>query len=462
MEEVAGRVLVVDDNRTNRLMLSANLSKQGHDVATAEDGRVALEMLSTGEFDLVLLDIMMPGMNGYQVLESMKADADLRNIPVIVISALDELDAAVRCIEMGAEDFLTKPFNAVFLKARLESCVRRKRLRDLEQAYLHQEMMLRQSEKLATLGRLSAGMAHELNNPAAAVQSGSKQIRQQFEKNLRLGQRLRLDAGTLGGLVNAVMTAVATPQVLDSLTRSDYEQELADWLEGNGIENAWELAPDVTAMGLRVADGQRILEQVGPDALADTLAWMAGSYAILSVSKEVQEAAQRMSELVKALKTYTYMDRAPVQNVNIHEGLENTLVMMRSRLGHGIQINRDYDESIPVVEAFSSELNQVWTNLVDNAAAAMNGHGQLSIRTRLAHDRVVVEICDTGPGIPPDIQPKIFDPFFTTKPIGEGTGLGLNISYNIIVQKHKGEITVDSEPGRTCFTVSIPLRLSQS
>jgi adenylate cyclase len=180
MAEDRGHILVVDDNRMNRLKLSLGLEQQGHTVGLAEDGQQALEMLEAGSYDVVLLDIIMPGMDGYQVLERIKGDPRLRDIPVIVISALDEIDSAVRCIEIGAEDYLPKPFNPVLLRARLSSSLQKKKLRDLEKAYLQQEIMLRQTEKLATLGRLSAGMAHELNNPAAGVQRGAGQLQTTF------------------------------------------------------------------------------------------------------------------------------------------------------------------------------------------------------------------------------------------------------------------------------------------
>ncbi len=453
----AGRILVVDDNRVNRVKLQRSLEQEGHTVTLAEDGHEALALVGENPFDLVLLDIMMPGMDGYEVLQTMKASPELRSIPVIVISALDELDSAVRCIQMGAEDYLPKPFNAVFLKARLESSLRRKRLRDLEQAYLQQEIMLRQSEKLATLGRLSAGMAHELNNPAAAVQSGSKQLQRLFDQHLSADQALDVSAERLREMVQRVHESRENRVHLDSLVRSDREYEIASWLEGKGVETAWELAPDLVNMNLGVDELEKIVAANGDLALAEMLVWMASSFSILNVVDEVSEAAKRMSELVKALKTYTYLDRAPVLNVDVHEGLENTLVMLRSRVGRGITVHREYGERLPLIEAYSSELNQVWTNIIDNAVAAMAGEGELTLRTRREGDWVVVEIADNGPGIPDDIQSKIFDPFFTTKPLGEGTGLGLNISYNIIVQKHRGEISVDSRPGSTCFQIKLPL-----
>jgi signal transduction histidine kinase len=459
MTEEVGQILVVDDNRVNRLQLSWNMEQQGHTVTLAEDGHRALEVLRERTFDLVLLDIVMPGLDGYAVLEQMKASPDLRNIPVIVISALDELDSAVRCIEMGAEDYLTKPINAVFLKARLDSSLKRKRLRDLEQAYLQQEVMLRQSEKLATLGRLSAGMAHELNNPAAAIQRGAKQMQSSFEQHLDAEQNvheLALDIERLRHLVQLMQLHSSRRVELNALARSDREREVTDWLEERRIENGWHIAPDLVNMGFTVEELEGLVARYSPEELGAVLVWVTSGFSVLSMVEEVNEAAQRVSELVKALKTYTYLDRAPVLNVDVREGIENTLIMFRSKLGRGVEIHRDYEENLPLIEAYSSELNQVWTNIIDNAISAMNGQGELTLRTRHEDKWVVVEIIDSGPGIPEEIQSKIFDPFFTTKAPGEGTGLGLNISHNIIVRKHKGEISVTSRPGMTCFRVKLP------
>ena len=204
MSTESGHILVVDDNRMNRIKLSRSLEHQGYVVGLAEGGQQALDMLAGQRFDVVLLDIIMPGMDGYQVLEQIKADPELRDLPVIVISALDEIDSAVRCIEMGAEDYLPKPFNPVLLRARLNASLQKKKLRDLEKAYLQQEVMLRQSEKLATLGKLSAGMAHELNNPAAAAQRGAAQLQALFshlqQTHLQLGE-LNLTESQLDSLL---------------------------------------------------------------------------------------------------------------------------------------------------------------------------------------------------------------------------------------------------------------------
>ena len=463
MTEKSGHILVVDDNRMNRLKLSHTLEQEGHAVSLAENGRQALEMLSKQAFDVVLLDLVMPEMDGFEVLSRMKVDAGLRHIPVIVITALDELESAVRCIEMGAEDYLPKSFNPVFLRARLEASLRKKKLRDLEQAYLQQELMLRQSEKLATLGKLSAGMAHELNNPAAAAGRGVEQVHSAFEKHLKA--HLDLNAAALSSaqvsaldeLTRILQTCKERVSALDVLTRSDREAELEDWLEARGVANAWELAPTLVTMGYDVGELERLESIFEARRMPALLAWLTSGFAIFNVLDEIGEGTRRISEIVKALKTYSYLDQAPVQNVNVHEGLENTLVMFRSRLKQGVSVRREYAEDLPAIEAYGSELNQVWTNIIDNAIAAMNGQGEITVRTRHEGDRVVVEIEDTGPGIPTEIQGQVFDPFFTTKPPGEGTGLGLNISHNIVVQKHKGEIAVQSRPGRTAFQVRLPL-----
>ena len=465
--EENGRILVVDDYPMNRMKLKRVLEQQGHIVGLAENGQQALDTLHTEPFDVVLLDIMMPEMDGRQVLEIMKADKTLRKIPVIVISAVDEVESVVHCIEMGAEDYIQKPFNPIILQARLNASLRRKKLRDLEQAYLQQEITLRQSEKLATLGKLSAGMAHELNNPASAVKRGVSQLQTTFAQHV--AAHLALDilhmnearVNRLRELDEWTRQKAAQPDDMDALTRSDKEAEIEDWFADQGIEDGWEYAPDLVSLG---CGPQQLTEMVAcfeREQVTAVLTWFISCFTMYSVLNEIGEGAGRMTEIVKALKTYTYLDQAPVQNVNIHEGLDNTLVMLRSKLKHGITVHRDYAPDLPLIEALGSELNQVWTNIIDNAIAAMNGAGEITLRTRHEGKWVIVEISDNGPGIPEAIRGQIFDPFFTTKPPGEGTGLGLNISHNIIVQKHKGSLTVTSRPGYTCFQAKLPLTLNE-
>ena len=461
-EKESGHILVADDNRMNRMKLSRNLEQQGHTVETAENGADALEMMRDTPFDVLLLDILMPKMDGYQVLETMKDDATLRYIPVIVISSLDEINSAVRCIEMGAEDYLTKPFNPVILKARLDASLRRKRLRDLEQAFVQQETTLRQNEKLATLGKLSAGMAHELNNPAAATKRGAAQLLERItsmqEIYLKLGS-LHLAEEQLQFLMSLDRQAresAKQPADLDSLARSDRESDLEIWLEDNGIEDPWDVAPNLVDLGFSEEDLGQLAHNYSPDQLPAVFSWLDSTFAIYGLLEEIGEGSGRISELVKALKTYSYLDQAPVQTVNLHEGLDSTLVILRSKLKGNVTVSRHYDPQLPLVEAYGSELNQVWTNLLDNAIDAVGEQGVITIRTSFDDRWVTVEIEDNGEGIPDTALPHIFDPFFTTKEPGKGTGMGLNISHNIIVQQHNGRFEVDSQPGQTIFQVRIP------
>lgn len=458
-----GTLLVVDDDLMNRKMLARSLEKEGHAVEMAESGAKALDMLRSASFDVVLLDLLMPGMDGSQVLAAIKGDRALRHIPVIMVSAQDELDSVVKCIEMGAEDYLPKPFNPVLLKARLSASLEKKKLRDLELMYLQQEVMLRQSEKLATLGKLSAGMAHELNNPASAVQRGAEQLRtavaevEQAHLNLNALHLSSPQLDLLLGLEELARFRATQPVDLDILARSDLEAELETWLDDHGISNGWEFAPTLVNLGYGVKELDVLAENFAETQLQPVITWLNGSYTIYSLLEEMGQGAGRIAEIVKALKSYTYMDQAPIQAVDVHEGLDDTLVMLRSKLKGGINVQRHYAADLPPIQAYGSELNQVWTNIIDNAIAAMQGQGEIILRTRREAKWVVVEIEDNGPGIPPEIQPKIFDPFFTTKPPGEGTGLGLNISHNIVVQKHQGQISVSSQPGRTCFQIKLPL-----
>jgi signal transduction histidine kinase len=462
----AGHVLIVDDYPMNRMKLARILEDQGHTSAMAENGQQALEMMEAEPFDVVLLDILMPDMDGYEVLRRVKGDPRLRDIPVIVISAVDEIDSVVGCIEMGAEDYLPKPFNPTLLRARLRTSLQKKRLRDLEKSYLQQEVMLRQSEKLATLGRLSAGMAHELNNPAAAAQRAAGQLRVAVER-LQAAQR-KLGEHNLSGpqlktlveLDRLAQERAAHPARLDSLARNDRESDLEAWLEGEGIESGWELAPALVSLNLDEAQLVGLAADFSPHPRPAVLQWLSESFAIYSLLEDIGESTSRIAGLVNALKMYSYMDQAPVQEVDLHEGLENTIVMLGGKLRHGVSIRREYDEGLPRIQAYGSQLNQVWTNIIDNAVDAMEGQGELILRTRRDGEWVVVEIEDSGRGIPEEVRPRLFEPFFTTKPPGKGTGLGLNISHNIVAEKHGGQILADSRPGRTRFVVRLPARPS--
>jgi signal transduction histidine kinase len=465
MEEEKGHILVVDDNKMNRIKLSRSLEVQGFTVGLAEGGQQALDLLKIESFDVVLLDIVMPGMDGYQVLERIKGDPQLRDIPVIVISALDETESAVRCIEMGAEDYLPKSFDPVLLRARLTASLQKKNLRDLEVAYLEQEMTLRQNEKLATIGRLSAGMAHELNNPTAAAKRGADNLVgtlsrlgniyfQMFEMGLSEEQRAQL-----AHLDHLARERAGEPLDMDPLTRSDLEADVEEWLDNIQVEDPWDISPKLVNFGCNPSELDKMAQDFNPEQFQIILQWLDSTCEAYRILASITATTVRIADIVNALKVYTYLDQAPIQNVDINAGLESTIAVLQNKL-NGIEIIRSYASDLPEIEAYGSELNQVWTNIIENAIDGVNGRGEIHVLTRQENGWVVVEIADNGTGIPQEIQANIFDPFFTTKPPGQGTGLGLNVSHNIVVQKHKGSIEVHSQPGSTRFEVRLPINLN--
>jgi signal transduction histidine kinase len=245
------------------------------------------------------------------------------------------------------------------------------------------------------------------------------------------------------------------PVALDSLDRSDREEDIGTWLEDQGIENARLLAPGLVDAGCDLEVLRQLAERFDGPTLTDVVTRLTAVFTINRLVEQIVSGTSRIGELVRAIKQYSYMDQAPEQEIDIHEGLENTLIMFHHRLKYGIQVVRQYDRSIPRICAHGGELNQVWTNLIDNAIDAMNGHGELLVRTAAEFGRALVEIQDNGPGIPPEIQDRIFEPFFTTKPVGEGTGLGLDTVYRIM-QQHHGEVRVNSQPGKTSFQIRLP------
>jgi signal transduction histidine kinase len=320
---------------------------------------------------------------------------------------------------------------------------------------------VREREKLAALGQLSAGLAHELNNPAAAVRRAADQLSTALDslqaRTLRLG-RLALTPEQIEALKTARRTASATPPELDPLTRGDREDAIAFRLEDLGLPDAWELAPDLVAAGLDVPDVEKLASALPAEAMADGIGWVADGVAIQGLIDDVRQGAERISTLVQAVKNYSFMDRGAVQDVDVREGLDSTLTMLKHKLGN-VSIIREYDPALPSIAGHGSELNQVWTNLIDNAVDAMGGAGKLSLRASATPEGVEVEIGDNGPGVPLEVQERIFQPFFTTKRMGSGTGLGLDIAYRIVVNRHGGTIRVASEPGDTRFVVRLPRTL---
>jgi signal transduction histidine kinase len=338
-----------------------------------------------------------------------------------------------------------------------------RKLRDLELAYLQQEVTLRQNDRLATLGRLSAGMAHELNNPAAVARQGTEQLRDciaqleqaQFalgEANLTDTQRELMD-----NLETEALRRSKQPGSLDPITRSDLDQEVEDWLEQAGVDEPWQHASMLVTMGLCVTELSNLTTNFDAVLTPVVIVYFSSKFTAYTLLEEIGHGTRRITEIIKALKGYSYMDQAPVQAVNVCEGLNDTLVMLSSKLRDGIRVDLDFAENLPLIQGYGSELNQVWTNLIDNAISVMDSDGELNLRTYQEDDWLVVEVADNGPGIPAENQTKIFDPFYTTKAPGEGTGLGLNISHGIIVEKHGGQISVDSKPGATRFIVKIPI-----
>jgi signal transduction histidine kinase len=323
---------------------------------------------------------------------------------------------------------------------------------------------LGQRERLLALGSLSAGLTHELNNPAAAAVRATSSLR---ERVAGMRHKLALIAGgawdrsaleTLIGLQERAVEQVAKAPELSPMEASDREDELADWFGDHGLAGGYDLAPTFVQAGIDVGWLDQVVAIVDDGMLEGAVRWLNYTLETELLMNEIEDSTARISTLVAAAKQYSQMDRSPHQVLDLHELLDSTLVMLSRKIGDGVEVVKDYDRTLPDVPVYGAELNQVWTNLIDNALQAMDGHGTLTLRTSRVDDSVLVEIGDTGPGIPDAIISRIFEPFFTTKPVGEGTGLGLDISWRIVVNKHHGDLSVRSAPGDTRFFVRLPLR----
>jgi signal transduction histidine kinase len=318
-------------------------------------------------------------------------------------------------------------------------------------------------ERLLALGSLSAGLTHELNNPASAAVRATAALRDRVagvRHKLAMIADGRLDGRQLHRLVElqeeAVKRAASAPK-LTALQASDAEDELADWLDERNLTAPWDLAPTLVAGNVTVEWLNEIKHAIGPADMESAVRWLAYTIETELLMGEIDDSVTRISGLVAAAKQYSQLDRAPHQVVDVHDLLDSTLVMLTAKTPPGVTVVKEYDRSLPAIPAYPAELNQVWTNLIDNALGAMGERGTLTVRTERDGDHIAVSIHDTGPGVPAEVRPRIFEPFFTTKPVGEGTGLGLDISYRIVVKKHHGDIRVDSKPGDTTFRVLLPM-----
>jgi signal transduction histidine kinase len=322
-----------------------------------------------------------------------------------------------------------------------------------------------QRDKMMALGKLSAGLAHELNNPAAAAQRATASLRETLETVRDASIRLSRHALTTEQRETILLferkAGLAPTISADPLAQSDREERITSWLEARHVPDAWKIAPTIADTCVEIPKLEDLASQVGDVVLADALTRIASLLTISRLIGEIEISTRRISDLVQAIKEYSYMDQAAMKEVDLHQGLENTLTILQHKLRAGIKVVRQYDEGLPHICAYGGELNQIWTNLMANAIEAMHGKGELRVRTARELDRVLVEIGDSGPGIPPEVLPHIFEPFYTTKEVGEGTGLGLDTVCRII-RNHHGEIRVTSHPGDTRFQVYLPVTQPKS
>ena len=360
-----------------------------------------------------------------------------------------------RVLEIDSETFRRLPVEVPDVADMFISGLAR-RMRYTQRAY-------RQQEKLAALGKLSAGLTHELNNPAAAAKRASEELGGAIlgAQLTAIGHDERFSALEREALVALQReTAAGSADVLDPLSLCDAEDELTDWLGDHGCEEPWDLAPALAEAGV---DKDRLEAMAGAfdeASLACGLEWLAGTLDLVGLAGEIETSVGRISQLVGTMKEYTYMDRAVVGEVDVISGLQNTLTILEPRL-KDVSLVREYEKDLPGLPGRGGELNEVWTNLIDNAIDAVDGRGSIIVRAYVEGARVVVEVVDDGPGIPRAAQVHLFEPFYTTKDIGSGTGLGLAIVRRIVTD-HAGEVFVRSEPGETCFTVRLPLHNTQN
>jgi signal transduction histidine kinase len=451
------------------LALEAILDSLGQNLVQAHSGEEALRCLLNQDFAAVLLDVQMPGMDGFETASLIRQRERSRYTPIIFLTAFSTSDNLVfRGYSLGAVDYLFKPIEPEILISKVTVFVdlfkKTEEVKRQAAQLKTQELQVlsQQHEKLIALGKLAAGLAHELNNPASAARRAAAQLCPTMQVLQALALRCieqHLTPTQLQRLLELKRDAIEHVATLqpDSLAVIDLEDELTDWLSSRGVVDGWRLAPTLVGAGLNARALEAIFDWVAIDTLSDVLAWLEATLAVEGLLNVLEQGTDRIFEIVKAVKAYSYMDRAPLQDVDLHEGLDNTLTILGYKLkSRSVTVIREYSPNLPCIPAYGSALNQVWTNLIDNAIDAVGSRGTVWLRTSSEKEYVYVEIADNGAGIPPEIQSRIFEPFFTTKEVGAGTGLGLEIVYRIVVGQHKGDIHCFSVPGNTRFQVRLP------
>lgn len=472
-ENYKANILVVDDTPANLRLLVEMLTEKGYKVRPVMDGELALIGAKSMPPDLILLDINMPKMNGYEVCEKLKEDDLTREIPVIFISALDDVLDKVKAFQIGGVDYVTKPFQLEEVLARVETHLSIRQLqrsitsknKELEiivqQLQTTQEQLIH-SEKMAALGQLVAGIAHEINTPLGAIRSSVENIADFLKENLLQFPDFfnSLTPEYQKYFLEILQRSSQQKTSLSSKEKRQFKKALIQELEAEEIINADTIADTLVDLGiydrvsalvplLKNQNGVQILEK---------------AYQVASIQKStdnIKTATEKAAKVVFALKNYARYDHSGEKvRSQITEGIETVLTLYNNQLKHGIEVTRNYEPNLPLLLCYPDELNQVWTNLIHNAIQAMDYKGHLTISVTLQNDSLLVSITDSGKGISPEIMPRIFESFFTTKPPGEGSGLGLDIVKNII-QKHDGKIFAESVPGQTTFTVVLPFASNQ-
>jgi signal transduction histidine kinase len=465
-----GNILIVDDNPANLRLLIDILGRQGYEVRPVPSGKLALAAAKGLPPDLILLDIMMPELDGYQVCQALKAEPLTQEIPVIFISAINEVIDKVKAFQVGGVDYITKPFQIEEVLARVAThikiCSLQKNLEQktksltatIEELQLTQQQLIH-TEKMAALGQLIAGIAHEINTPMGAIRSSVENLTDFFEENLSqlpaffqtIPQKHQED------LIRLIQNYIRVSQAYSTREKRQFKKNIIAELESQNINN-YETVAD-TLVDLGIYDREQLLPFLPLLKSSWSEIIITTAYRLTSLqtsTKTIKTAVDRATKIVFALRNYTrYENTGELIQTNLIEGIEMILTLYHNQLKQGVEVVRNYQE-IPQIFCYPDELNQVWTNLISNALHAMENRGTLTIDIQQKSQTIQVQITDTGTGIPPEIQEKIFQPFFTTKSPGEGTGLGLDIVKKIIA-KHRGEITVNSQPNHTTFTVSLPI-----